>query len=56
MIDRRLWADLLALRGPDTARDFLNLHSHQIQYVEVDSTSILADVDTPSDYAREKPK
>jgi CTP:molybdopterin cytidylyltransferase MocA len=50
-----LWPDLLAMRPPATARDFLDRHSDEIEYVAVDSPTILQDVDTPADYEREKP-
>jgi CTP:molybdopterin cytidylyltransferase MocA len=54
LVRRELWAELLALRPPQTLRDFLNAHAEEIQYVETDPT-ILKDLDTPEDYRREKP-
>jgi molybdenum cofactor cytidylyltransferase len=50
-----LWPDLLSMRPPATARDFLDHHGDEIEYVTVDSPAILQDVDTPADYEREKP-
>ncbi len=50
-----LWEPLLALEPPQTPRDFLNAHSEQIQYVDVDHPSILADLDTPDDYLKSRP-
>jgi CTP:molybdopterin cytidylyltransferase MocA len=46
----------MALRGEKTLRDFLNEHADEIEYVNIDSPSILKDVDTPEDYRRQKPK
>ena len=43
------------MRPPATARDFLDRHSDEIEYVAVGSPTILQDVDTPADYEREKP-
>jgi len=54
LVQRALWAELLALGAPLTLRDFLNAHAGDISYVEADQT-ILKDLDTPADYQREKP-
>jgi len=50
LIARELWQDFLDLAPPQTPRDFLRAHAEKIQHVEVDSESILQDLDTPSDY------
>ena len=50
-----LWPDLLDMRTPATARDFLDRHSDEIEYIAVSSPTVLQDVDTPADYEREKP-
>lgn len=47
---RSLWDEILAMRAPQTPRDFLNSHADQINYVEVDDEGILADLDTPEQY------
>jgi molybdenum cofactor cytidylyltransferase len=52
---RPLWAEIEALRPPQTPRDFLNIHAADIEYVNVDSPSILADLDTPEDYLKSRP-
>ena len=50
LVARSLWHEILA-QGPDqTPRNFLNVHAEDIHYVELDSPSILADLDTPEDY------
>ncbi len=54
LIARPLWDDLIALKPPKTPRDFLKKHASKIQYVIVDSPNILADLDTPEDYAKQK--
>jgi molybdenum cofactor cytidylyltransferase len=50
LIDRSLWNDILTLPPTSTLRDFIRLHEDRIRYVEVDSDSVLRDVDTPEDY------
>lgn len=55
LVARSLWDELLALQPPQTPRDFLNKHSAQIQYVNMDTPTILADLDTPDDYQKSHP-
>ncbi len=55
LIARSLWPAILALQPSETLRDFLHSHSNQIQYVNIDSPSILQDLDTPEDYDRYLP-
>ncbi len=55
LVARPLWDELIALKSPKTPRDFLKKHSHKIHYVEMDSPSILEDLDTPEDYLKSKP-
>ena len=52
LVARSLWPALLSLREPKTVRDFLNRLSDQINYVVVETDSILQDLDTPGDYQR----
>ncbi len=54
LVRRDFWPELLALRPPQTLRDFLTAHAAEILYVETDQT-VLKDLDTPEDYRREKP-
>jgi molybdenum cofactor cytidylyltransferase len=49
-----IWPQILALPFSTTARDFLNAHSSQVEYVLADQT-ILQDLDTPQDYVRQRP-
>ena len=55
LVARPLWQKLLALQAPQTPRDFLRDHSDRIQYVSLDTPTILADLDTPDDYEKSRP-
>jgi molybdenum cofactor cytidylyltransferase len=55
LIDQRLWPGLLAMSSPFTLRDFLNQNRTDIHYVNVRTSSIHADLDTPEDYDRQAP-
>lgn len=55
LVERSLWDEILAMRAPQTPRDFLNAHAEEIRYVEVDDAGILADLDTPEQYRAHKP-
>ena len=55
LLGRVLWKEVLGLRAPDSPREFLNGHSEEIRYVEIDSPSILQDLDTPDDYRDARP-
>lgn len=55
ILDRSLWPEVLSLDPPFTLRDLLNRFSDRIQYLVVDSDSILQDLDTPHDYRRLRP-
>ena len=55
LIERSLWSELLELQSPQSPRDFLNQHAADILYVNVDTASILADLDTPQDYQSAHP-
>ncbi len=50
LIDRALWVDVLAQPSTATLRDFVRSHADRIRYVEVDSDSVIRDMDTPEDY------
>jgi len=50
LIDRRHWAELLAL-GPGLApRDLLSRHAADTRLVPVQTDLVLRDMDTPDDY------
>jgi molybdenum cofactor cytidylyltransferase len=55
LVARPLWDEILALRSPASPRDFLNEHAPEIRYVNLDTPTILADLDTPEDYQQSHP-
>ena len=55
LVARPLWKELLTMSSPASPRDFLNRHSTDILYANVDTPSILHDLDTPLDYERFRP-
>ena len=55
LLARPLWGDFLALKSPKTPRNFLGEHASDIQYVEIDSSSVIEDLDTPEDYRKFRP-
>ncbi len=56
LMARPLWDDLLQMKPPESPRDFLNRHADQIHYVNLETPSILADLDTPDEYQRSRPE
>lgn len=54
LIARQLWPEILALPAGAAARDVINRHASEIQYVTVENDSVLRDMDTPQDYADER--
>jgi len=55
LIARELWDEVLQMHAPESMRDFLNTHKADIFYIELDTPSILQDLDTPADYLKYKP-
>ncbi len=55
LVDRKLWPEILGLRDPLTLRDFLNRDPTRIHYINVDTPSIIQDLDTPEDYRKQRP-
>jgi molybdenum cofactor cytidylyltransferase len=52
IFDRALWAALRALPQDGAPRDVLRAHPDDLYHLEVESDSVLLDVDTPADYRR----
>jgi molybdenum cofactor cytidylyltransferase len=50
LIVRSLWPEVQTLPSGRTLRDVLNAQAEQINYLQVDTPSILQDLDTPEDY------
>ena len=55
LVTRLLWNELLTLKPHQTPRDFLNNYADRIWYVNLDTPTILADMDTPEDYEQSRP-
>jgi molybdenum cofactor cytidylyltransferase len=55
LIARELWPELLAMRPPETPRDFLDRHAQGITYVDMNTPYLLQDIDTPQDYEQARP-
>ncbi len=55
LLGRSMWEDVLGLNAENTMRDFLYSHSSDITYIEINSASILQDMDTPADYEHFRP-
>jgi molybdenum cofactor cytidylyltransferase len=55
LVARSLWNEILSLQPPQTPRDFLNNHAPEILYVNLSTSTILADLDTPEDYMKSRP-
>jgi molybdenum cofactor cytidylyltransferase len=56
LVARPLWNEILALIPPESPRDFLTRHANEIHYVNMNTQSVLADLDTPEDYEKSHPK
>ncbi len=50
LVERSLWREMESAEEGENMRTFLNRHSATIEYLVVDSDSILKDLDTPEDY------
>jgi molybdenum cofactor cytidylyltransferase len=54
LIDRRYWQDILNLPPDGAPRDVIDKYKDRIGYVNVDTDSVLRDIDTPQDYRDER--
>jgi molybdenum cofactor cytidylyltransferase len=50
LIDRRYWQEIMNLPDDGAPRDVIKAHAADVALVEVETDSILADVDTPEQY------
>jgi molybdenum cofactor cytidylyltransferase len=55
LVARELWHEILEMKPPESPREFLNCHTKEIKYINVNTPSILADLDTPEDYLKSRP-
>jgi molybdenum cofactor cytidylyltransferase len=53
ILPRTFWTEVRLLKSPLTMRDFIRAHENDIEYVEVDTVSIIQDLDTPEQYQEE---
>jgi len=52
LVARSLWDELLTLKAPKTSRDFLKKNARAIHYVNMNTPSVIEDLDTPQDYLK----
>jgi molybdenum cofactor cytidylyltransferase len=55
LVEKSYWQEILILMYPATLRDFLNAHNEVIDYMNIDSQSVIQDLDTQADYSQYKP-
>lgn len=55
LVERHFWGEILAMPPTETARDFLERHAAEIEYVNVPGPDVLSDLDTPDDYLKSRP-
>ena len=53
LVPRPYWGAILSLPTGDSLRSVLRAETTRVQWVVVDTPSVLRDMDTPADYARE---
>ncbi len=54
LVDRRYWPEFFALPPDAAPRDVIKRHEGEITFVDVNTDSVLGDVDTPEDYQKER--
>lgn len=54
LVSHSLWPGILALTPPATMRDFIQENAKSIHYLNVNTPTVLADLDTPEDYERSR--
>ena len=55
LVASSLWEEILAMQASESPREFLDRHTSEIEYVNVNNGSILADLDSPDDYLTSRP-
>jgi len=55
LVRRELWAEIMAIQPPVTLRNFLQSHAGDIHYLNLETATILSDLDTPEDYHKYRP-
>lgn len=54
LISRRFWDEILALPAGGAPREVIQQHRDVLFRIDVETDSVLSDIDTPEDYARER--
>jgi molybdenum cofactor cytidylyltransferase len=54
-ITRKYWDELLKIERDRSAREFLDNHASDIEYVYPETNTILQDIDTPEEYRSSRP-
>ena len=54
LVARPLWDEILQMKSPRTPRDFIRKHSRHIHYINVETSSVIEDLDTQEDYIKYK--
>ena len=52
LVQRMYWPEILALPAEASLRQFLNAHASEIHYLDVNTPTVLMDLDTPQDYEK----
>jgi molybdenum cofactor cytidylyltransferase len=55
LVEKTYWQKIRNLMYPATLRNFLNAYNEDIDYLIVDSPSVIQDLDTQEDYSQYKP-
>jgi molybdenum cofactor cytidylyltransferase len=55
LVAKELWDEIGRLRAPASLREFLKQRAADIHYVDVNTATILQDLDTPGDYLKLRP-
>jgi molybdenum cofactor cytidylyltransferase len=56
LVPSKFFQEIISLQSPNTMKSFIENHAEEIEYYLVKESNILADLDTPEDYERLKPK
>ncbi len=55
LVEKSYWPEILNLNPPMTMQKFLSVHDNAIDYIAVDTASVIQDLDTQTDYSQYKP-
>lgn len=55
LVALEFWQEILSMQPTESAREFLERHTRDIHYVELNTPTILQDLDTPEEYIKSQP-